>query len=422
MDRVFSGATAQLRLEKGKIMNKEHFAIEEAQSVIRSRVLEIRAIPDDKLTTELRAERDTLDKKYAEGEVKFRASIKSLRDAQEKGTTVDSAETELRALTTRSNLGGVLSAAMGGRPTEGAEAELQQHYGLAANQVPIEMLRVEERAAATVPASIGDATQAEVITPVFATGDGAFLGIERPTVAVGDAAYPVLSTVPSVKGPFTDSSDAAQTDAVFVANTLAPERLQASYSYRQSDASRFAGLDASLRVALNAGLQEKLDQQAINGGSGLLNGSNLSNNNVTAITSWVQYLDRLLYGRVDGRYARSPADVRILLGSAVFTHLSVLYKSSESDETGSERLAARSGGLIVSAHVPGISSKRQNTLMRLGSASGAAVQPIWNAVTILVDPFSKSVQGEVVVHASLMSNFAITQSGQWFKQQAQTTA
>ena len=109
---------------------------------------------------------------------------------------------------------------------------------------------VEERAAATVPASIGDAAQAEVITPVFSTGDGAFLGIERPVVPVGDVAYPVLGTVPSVKGPFTGSDDAAQTDATFVANSLSPERLQASYSYRRSDAARFAGLDASLRLAL----------------------------------------------------------------------------------------------------------------------------------------------------------------------------
>ena len=82
---------------------------------------------------------------------------------------------------------------------------------------------VEERAAATVPAAIGDASQAPVITPVFASGDGAFLGIERPTVPTGDAAYPVLSTMPSVKGPFTDSTEAAQTDAEFVATTCRPK-------------------------------------------------------------------------------------------------------------------------------------------------------------------------------------------------------
>ena len=403
---------------------QEHFAIEEAQSEIRTRVLEIRALPDDKLTSELKTERDTLDKKYADGEVKFRASLKALRSEMEEGVTLDTADTELRQLTKRANLGGVFTAAMDGRPTDGAEAELQKHYGLASNQVPIEMLRIdrgvdEVRAAATVPTSIADAVQAQVITPVFASGDGAFLGIERPTIPVGTASFPILSTPPSVKGPFTDSSDAAQTDATFVANSLSPERLQASYSYRTSDASRFAGLDPSLRLALNGGLQEKLDQQAINGSDGLLNGSNLDNHNVTATTSFAGYLSGLLYGRVDGRYSRSPGDCRILVGQSAFSHSSAVYKSSESDETASERLSARSGGMMVSAHVPGISSKRQNVLIRLGLAAGAAIQPLWNAVSILVDPFSKAVQGEVVVHATLMSNFAITRTAQWYKQQIQ---
>ena len=46
---------------------QEHFAIEEAQSEIRTRVLEIKAIPSDKVTPELRAEREALDKRFAEG-------------------------------------------------------------------------------------------------------------------------------------------------------------------------------------------------------------------------------------------------------------------------------------------------------------------------------------------------------------------
>ena len=117
---------------------------------------------------------------------------------------------ELAQLTAKANVGdnpfGDIREAA--RP-DGEAAELQKHYGIGSHQIPLEMLRidrgVETRAAATVPASIGDASQAQVVTPVFASGDGAFLGIERPTVPVGDAAYPVLSTVPSVKGPFTGS-------------------------------------------------------------------------------------------------------------------------------------------------------------------------------------------------------------------------
>ena len=118
---------------------------------------------------------------------------------------------------------------------------------------------------------------------MFASGDGAFLGIERPTVPVGAAAYPVLSTMPDVKGSvhrFAPMKPDKRT-RTFVATNLSPERLQASFSYRRTDAARFAGLDAALRLALNGGLQERLDQQAIEGTNGLLTGTNLPNNNVS---------------------------------------------------------------------------------------------------------------------------------------------
>ena len=401
----------------------EHFAIEEAQSEIRTRVLEIRALPEDQLTAELRVERDTLDKKYAAGEVKFRASIKAMKAEQSEGTPVDSEALELRQLTERANLGDAISATIEQRMTTGETAEIQAHFKLNSNQIPLEMLRinssVEQRAAATVPSAIGDAIQAEVITPVFSSGDGAFLGIERPIVAVGDSSFPLLSTAPSVKGPFSDSSDAAQTDGTFVANSLSPERLQASFAYRSSDAARFAGLDSSLRLSINNGLQEALDSQALTGTDGLLTSTNLPNNNVSALSSFELYLSGLLYGRVDGRYARVPADVRALVGQGTFTHAAGTFKGNNSDESAVERLGSRSGGLRVSPHVPSVSGNKQNALIRLGMERGAAVQPIWQGVTILSDPYSRSVQGEVVLSAILLSNFAITRKAQWRKQQTQ---
>ena len=85
-------------------------------------------------------------------------------------------------------------------------------------------------------------------------------------------------------------------------------------------------------------MQEKLDQQAINGSDGLLNGTNLDNNNVNAVTTFALYLSGLLYGRVDGRYARTPGDVRMIVGQGTFTHASSAYKGNNSDESGVERL------------------------------------------------------------------------------------
>ena len=222
-------------------------------------------------------------------------------------------------------------------------------------------------------------------------------------------------------GPFTDSSDAAQTDATFVANSLAPERLQASYAYRRTDSARFAGLDSSLRLSLNGGLEQALDSQAINGDDGLLNGSNLSNHNVTAVTSFALYLSQLLYARVDGRYARSPSDVRVLVGQSAFTHSSAVYKDSSTDETAAERLSARSGGVVVSPHVPAIASKRQNALDPVWrSERGAAVQPMWEGVTILsATPTHAQRKAKLVITAILLANFAITRSAQFYKQQIQ---
>ena len=356
-------------------------------------------------------------------EPEIRAALIAEPDPDETSVSGDAETRELAQLTERANVGDILSATFEKRQTSGEAAELQKHYGIGSHQVPLEMLRidrgVETRAAATVPASIGDASQSEVVTPVFASGDGAFMGIERPTVPTGDAAYPVLSTMPSVKGPFTDSTEAVQTDAEFVATNLSPERLQASFSYRRTDAARFSGLDAALRLALNGGLQEKLDQQAIEGTDGLLTGTNLPNNNVSAVSTFALYLSGLLYGRVDGRYARTPGDIRMIVGAPTFAHASAAYKGNNSDESGVERLQEKSGGLMVSAHVPDVASNRQNCLIRLGMERGAAVQPMWQGVSLIVDEFTRAAFGEIIVHAVLLSNFAITRKAQWSKRQTQ---
>ena len=257
---------------------------------IGKRLGEIGLIAESDLTTEVRAEQLTLRQRSPVCKGELQAAADEQRAEQTKGLTLDAADTELRALTETANVGDVIAATIEQRMTTGATAEIQQHFRINSNQIPLEMLRldrgVEERAAATVPGSIADATQAPVVTPIFASGDGAFLGIERPIVGVGVAAFPILGTAPGVRGPYTDSTEATDTDAVFSAHSLAPERLQARFSYRLSDASRFAGLDPALRRSLNGGLQEKLDNQAVNGSDGLVNGSNLDNHNVTSTTSF----------------------------------------------------------------------------------------------------------------------------------------
>ena len=162
-------------------------------------------------------------------------------------------------------MGDILSATFEKRQTSGAAAELQKHHGIGSHQVPLSMLRidrgVEERAAATVPAS----NRRRLVKPrsslrYSASGDGAFMGIERPTVATGDAAYPGAQYHPrAVKGPFTDSTEAVQTDAEFVATNLVTRKdCRRASAYRRTDAARFAGL----RCCASAGLERRVAREA----------------------------------------------------------------------------------------------------------------------------------------------------------------
>ena len=95
-------------------------------------------------------------------EPEIRAALVAEPDPEEVLVEGDAEARELAQLTAKANVGDILSATFEKRQTSGEAAELQKHYGMGSHQVPLEMLRidrgVEERAAATVPASIGDAS------------------------------------------------------------------------------------------------------------------------------------------------------------------------------------------------------------------------------------------------------------------------
>ena len=79
--------------------------------------------------------------------------------------------------------------------------------------------------------------------------------------------------------------DVPETDSTFDADLLAPERVQASTMYRRVDAARFPNMDSALRMALNSGLEEKLDFEILRGTEGLLTGSKLANHNKSGETT-----------------------------------------------------------------------------------------------------------------------------------------
>ena len=343
-------------------------------------------------------------------------------EADEHATVpVDAEERARLQLVGRGNIGRIMRACVEHRSTDGADAELQQHRGLNANQIPLDLLRlpaVEHRAVTTGPPNVGT-TEQPAIMPVFAAGVGAFIFADRPTVDAGTVAYPVLDQRPTVGGPHTDSTAVDETDGSFSSELLTPGRCQASYFYKRVDAARFPVIDMALRQALNGGLEEKLDKDLI---GVLLRGANLTNHAVTAVTTFATYLSEFGHARVDGRHASALTDVRAVMGSATYAHAGNQYRSTTADYSALDALDRKTGGVRVSVHVPSVASNKQNGLIRLGMHDRAVIQVLWDGVTLVPDEVTKVKTGEVAITAILLAATKILRPESFYKQETQHAA
>ena len=105
---------------------------------------------------------------------------------------------------------------------------------------------------------------------------------------------------------------------------------------------------------------------------------------MTATTTFDLYMAGLVYGRVDGRYASSGEDIRLLMGSHAYGHAGRTYRNTSVDRTaldphdGSHR---RRQGFRPRSGPAG--SNRQNVLIRLGLRMDCRGCLIWNGMTQL---------------------------------------
>ena len=277
---------------------------------------------------------------------------------------------EMRQLVNRSNVGEIFDAALGKRAVEGASAEIQQHYGLDQNQVPLAMLmrswptdgELETRAVTPAPGNVGQ-DQQSIVPYVFPMSAASFLGISMPTVPVGEAVFPVLTSELTVGTP-AENAEQAETTGAFSAEVLSPGRIQASFFYSREDRARFSGMDAALRENLSAGLSDGFDKQILAGTNGLFTGTNLPNNNQTTNDTFDSYLSNLVWNQIDGRYAAMTADLALVVGAATYKDLGQTYRNTSVDRSALDRIMELVSGVRVSAHVPIPASNRQNVIIR----------------------------------------------------------
>ena len=373
----------------------------------------------EELSDEQRAEMGTHSTRMQQLEVEARAAIMAEGEPTITHSTVtDGEDRELRSLIDRANVGNIFECALEHRATDGVEAELQTHYRLSSNAIPLALL--ETRAVTPAPSDVGQ-TQAAIIPGVFPQSCAAFLNVDAPVVPVGDAVYPVLSTNATAGTPAENAAQ-AETTGSFSADVLSPSRIQASFFYSREDRARFSGMDEALRMNLSDALSDSLDKQILTGSEGLLTGTNLANHNSTVEATYAHYRSELGYGRVDGSFAASVGDLRIVMGASTYGHCAAAFRSATAgDRAALEDLMQVTGGVKVSAHVPGVASKKQLAVIRLGSRRDM-VSPVWEGVTLIPDEITKAGMGQIVVTAVMLYAVKILRADGFYKQQLQVQA
>ena len=364
---------------------------------------------------------------------KLAAAKKAVQDAQEvvqaaglaepaveEHRTATSEGLELRALLDAANVGALFDKVLAHGVPDGEIRELQEHYGLEANQLPVHLLtpaadpELETRAVSPAPANVGQ-NQQGIIPYVFPRSAAAFLGVDTPTVPVGEAVFPVLTSELSVGTPAENASQ-AETTGAFSADVLTPSRLQASFFYSREDRARFAGMDSALRENLSMGLSDGLDKQVIAGTNGLLTGTILVNHAQTAATTFDNYITQFGFARVDGRLAATTADIRAVMGAKSYEDAGQTYRNDSVDRTALDRLMELSGGVRVSAHVPAVASNKQNAVVRVG-ANRDMVSPIWEGITIIPDEVTKAAAGQIVITAIMLHAVKLLRAAGYYKQE-----
>ena len=216
--------------------------------------------------------------------------------------------------------------------------------------------------------------------------------------------FPVLSDRGTVVGPITADTDVPETLVSWGAELLSPGRLQTSTIVKRSDVARFPMMVESLQSSMAMGLSEAVDKvtvaQVITDSTKVAQGTT---------DTWTSYRKRLIYDRIDGRFAPSESALKLLMGGATLEDASVEYRTNQSDESAVDALRRLSGGVRVSPHIAAASSNKQDVIVRRG-ANEDAVIALWQGVEMIDDPYSGSGKGLRELTAILLMAVKVTRT------------
>ncbi len=380
------------------------------------------------MTPEIRTEADKLTTEYGNVETRHRAALiaedAELRAAETRGGADEpDAETRaLRDLQGRVSLGRYLTAFADGGQVDGAENELAEHRGLSQNHVPWDVMLPPPPAAAELradavtpaPASGNPVNQAAILQRVFSRAAVARLGVMMPSVGVGQALYPIITTGPAAAFVAADGEKDAEA-GVIGPNVLLPKRVQARVQFRIEDEMTTMGLDAALTEDLRLTIADQLDKQLIGAGSATVRGflATAANGGIPDyadpgdVIDFAKAAEQAARG-VDGVFAGGENECAWVIGTTTYQALVGLIQANDSTSA-TERLRRILRDFMASANIPAASGQIQSGILaKLGAADGMnAVCPIWEGLKLIRDEITNADKGQIQVTAVALHNFKV---------------
>ena len=322
------------------------------------------------------ATQKSLEKEWRSLEAQHRSAL--IAEGEKDNTKLDQTDTKgrkLRSLVQKASLVKYLSesASQNEVGSGSPEAELRSELlgkNAQPGHVPLAVLAPEvvekrRKTRADVSTDVADTVaipnrQNMIIRRVFAQSATQFLGIQMPSVGIGETSFPYLSegVSPAMKAKGARADSEA---ATFTAESVGPTRLAARYLLRVEDLHRLAGMEPALRADLRGSLSEAMDEQTLVGDgtspnvTGLLNELPAAPDAGAAEFTWQEAV-QVIADQVDGKYAADPSMVKMLCASDLYSKMAIRLvaasSSGSSVSAASRYIQEISGGLRVSANMP----------------------------------------------------------------------
>ena len=375
------------------------------------------------LTDEFRSELSTLRTEYIDNESR-QSALKIAGDGVVEKTVPATGDAETRAfkeLTDQVEVRGYVRAAVAGHGvTGGAEAELLQHLGMDSDKFPMMLLArgLETRASRDGDA---EASQGTWLDRVMDGTAAMQLGITMRNVAPGVATYPVTSAGGSGVQRGREQAVGESTYTVAV-HELKPTRNAVHGIFSREDSLRLPGLEDALVRDMRGGIMESVDKAIFVGDAGA--DENVAD--IAGLTSATGVVESTLTqaakvmgpstlaifaGLIDGAYAMSPSDLRVVVAEGANTlWMSTIVNSAASNDTLAQFL--RNNGIMYTVR-GGIETNTANDdygafIGLARGLEGSAIAAVWDAGDLVRDTFgTRAQQGEVGLTLSYYWDFAV---------------